>query len=68
MKKKIIYTNEKIGKVKAIKDFLSKPEIIQTNLFIDSISRGLSDSEKGDTFSTSHLKGELHKKKPGKGK
>jgi predicted DNA binding CopG/RHH family protein len=26
MKKKIIYTNEKIGKVKVVKDFLPKPE------------------------------------------
>jgi predicted DNA binding CopG/RHH family protein len=26
MKKKIIYTNEKIGKVEVVKDFLPKPE------------------------------------------
>ena len=26
MKKKIIYTNEKIGKVEVVKDFLQKPE------------------------------------------
>jgi hypothetical protein len=68
MKKKIKYTNEKIGKVEVVKDFLPKPEIIQTKLFIESISRGLSDSEKGETFSTSQLKGGIHKKRPGKGK
>ena len=33
----------------------------QTKLFIDSISRGLSDSEKGEVFSTSQLKSELRK-------
>jgi antitoxin YefM len=36
-------------------------ELRQTRLFIDSISRGLSDSEKGEVFSTSQLKSELHK-------
>jgi hypothetical protein len=68
MKKKIKYTNEKIGKVEVVKDFLPKPEIIQTKLFIESISRGLSDSDRGKTFSSSQLKNELHKKRPGKGK
>ena len=33
----------------------------QTKLFIDSISRGLSDSEKGEVLKTSQLKSELHK-------
>ena len=37
-------------------------ELTQTRLFIDSISRGLSDSEKGEVFSTSQLKSELHKR------
>jgi len=31
----------------------------QTKLFIESISSGLSDSEKGEVFSTSNLKSEL---------
>lgn len=33
----------------------------QTKLFIDSISRGLSDSEKGEVLSTSQLRSELQK-------
>jgi len=33
----------------------------ETKLFIDSISRGLSDSEKGDVFTTSQLKNALKK-------
>ncbi|MBU1299843.1 MAG: type II toxin-antitoxin system Phd/YefM family antitoxin [Bacteroidetes bacterium] len=33
----------------------------QTKLFIDSISRGLSDSERGEVFSTSQLRSELQK-------
>ncbi|MDR3668559.1 MAG: hypothetical protein P4L35_17085 [Ignavibacteriaceae bacterium] len=37
MKKKIIYTNEKIGKVEVVKDFLPNPGIIQTKPFIESI-------------------------------
>ena len=36
-------------------------ELRQTKLFIDSISRGLSDSEKGKVLSTSKLRGELRK-------
>lgn len=36
-------------------------ELRQTKLFIDSISRGLADSEKGDTYTTSQLKKELKK-------
>jgi len=34
----------------------------QTKLFIDSISRGLSDSEKGEVLTTSQLRIELQKK------
>ena len=33
----------------------------QTKLFIDSISRGLADSEKGEVLSTSQLRSELQK-------
>jgi len=33
----------------------------QTKLFIDSISRGLLDSEKGEVLSTSQLRSELQK-------
>ena len=36
-------------------------ELRQTKLFIDSISRGLSDSEKGEKYTTSQLKKELRK-------
>jgi antitoxin YefM len=36
-------------------------ELRQTKLFIDSISRGLSDSEKGEKYTTSKLKKELKK-------
>jgi len=38
----------------------------ETKLFIDSISRGLSDSEKGDVFTTSQLKNELKKRRVAK--
>ena len=34
-------------------------ELRQTKLFIDSISRGLSDSDNGKTLSTSQLRNEL---------
>jgi len=40
----------------------------QTKLFIDSISRGLSDSEKGEVLSASQLKSELHKTRAAKGR
>ena len=40
----------------------------QARLFIDSISRGLSDSEKGEVFSASQLKSELHKTRAAKGR
>ena len=35
----------------------------ETKLFIESISRGLSDSEKGEILSTSRLKSELKKRR-----
>lgn len=38
----------------------------QTKLFIDSISRGLSDSEKGEVLSTSQLRSELQKSRAGR--
>jgi len=41
-------------------------ELRNTKLFIDSISRGLSDSEKGEVLSTSQFKNELHKTRSGK--
>ncbi|MCJ7552991.1 MAG: type II toxin-antitoxin system Phd/YefM family antitoxin [Ignavibacteriaceae bacterium] len=41
-------------------------ELRQTKLFIDSISRGLSDSEKGEVLSTSQLRRELQKTRSGK--
>lgn len=43
-------------------------ELRQTRLFIDSISRGLSDSEKGEVYSTLQLKSELRKTRTGKGR
>ena len=43
-------------------------DLRQTKLFIDSISRGLSDSEKGEVFSTSKLRSELQKTRAGKEK
>jgi prevent-host-death family protein len=36
-------------------------ELRKTKLFIDSISRGLSDSDNGETLSTSQLRNELKK-------
>jgi len=42
-------------------------ELRQTKLFIDSISRGLSDSEKGEKYITSQLKKELRKARKNKG-
>jgi antitoxin YefM len=41
-------------------------ELRQTKLFIDSISRGLSNSEKGKVMSTSQLQSELHKSRTAK--
>lgn len=38
-------------------------ELRGTKLFIDSISRGLSNSEKGEVLSTSQLKAELKKRR-----
>ena len=41
-------------------------ELRDTKLFIDSISRGLSDSDSGEVYSTSQLKNELRKSRSGK--
>jgi prevent-host-death family protein len=41
-------------------------ELRQTKLFIDSISRGLSDSDKGEIISTSQLKSELQRSRRNK--
>lgn len=38
----------------------------ETKLFIDSISRGLSDSDKGNVYSTSQIRSELKISKRGK--
>jgi prevent-host-death family protein len=38
----------------------------ETMLFIDSISKGLSDSDKGNVFSTSQIRSELKISKRGK--
>ena len=38
-------------------------DLRQTKLFIDSISRGLSNSEKGEALSTSQLRNELHRRR-----
>jgi len=43
-------------------------DLRQTKLFIDSVSRGLSNSEKGEVFSTSQLRSELQKTRSGKEK
>ena len=43
-------------------------DLRQTKLFIDSISRGLSDSEKGEVFSTVQVKKELQKLRTAKNK
>jgi prevent-host-death family protein len=43
-------------------------ELRQTKLFIDSISRGLSDSDNGKTLSTSQLRNELKKSRSLKSK
>ena len=41
-------------------------ELRQTKLFIESISRGLSDSDKGEILSTSQIRSELKKSRAGK--
>jgi prevent-host-death family protein len=38
-------------------------ELRQTRLFLDSVSRGLSDSENADVYSTSQIKKELQKRR-----
>lgn len=43
-------------------------DLRQTKLFIDSISRGLSDSERGEVFSTTQVKKELQKLRTAKNK
>jgi antitoxin YefM len=43
-------------------------DLRQTKLFIDSISRGLSDSEKGEVLSTVQVKKELQKMRTAKNK
>lgn len=42
-------------------------ELRQTKLFIDSISRGLTDAEKGEKYTTSQLKKELKKARNNRG-
>ena len=41
-------------------------EMRETKLFIDSISRGLSNSENGELYSTSQIRNELKKARLGK--
>ena len=41
-------------------------EMRETKLFIDSISRGLSNSESGELYSTSQIRNELKKSRLGK--
>ena len=41
-------------------------ELRQTKLFIDSISRGLSDSEKGEILSTGQIRSEFQKTRAAK--
>lgn len=41
-------------------------ELRQTKLFIDSISRGLTDSEKGEVITTARLRTELKKARDNK--
>jgi len=36
---------------------------LQTKLFINSIARGLTDTEKGDVFTTARIKKELQKRR-----
>jgi len=43
-------------------------ELRQTKLFIDSISRGLSDSDQGEVLSTAQIRSELKKFRAGKQK
>ena len=38
-------------------------ELRETKLFLDSISRGISNSEKGEVFSSAQLKDKLKKKR-----
>jgi antitoxin YefM len=43
-------------------------ELRQTKLFIESVSRGLTDSDKGEVFSTSQLRTELRKARSSRSK
>ncbi|MDZ7625511.1 MAG: type II toxin-antitoxin system Phd/YefM family antitoxin [Ignavibacteriaceae bacterium] len=43
-------------------------ELRQTKLFLESVSRGLTDSDKGDVFSTSQIRGELKKSRSSRAK
>ncbi|MGB5530121.1 MAG: type II toxin-antitoxin system Phd/YefM family antitoxin [Ignavibacteriaceae bacterium] len=43
-------------------------ELRQTKLFIESISRGLSDSDKGEVFSTSQLRDKLKRSRSSRSK
>lgn len=38
-------------------------KLIETKLFLESISRGLSDSEQGNLFTTNQLKNQLSKRR-----
>ena len=43
-------------------------ELRQTKLFIESVSRGLTDSDKGEVFSTSQLREELKRSRSSRSK
>jgi antitoxin YefM len=43
-------------------------ELRQTKLFIESVSRGLTDSDKGEVFSTSQLRDELKRSRSSRSK
>jgi prevent-host-death family protein len=43
-------------------------ELRQTKLFIESVSRGLMDSDKGEVFSTSQLRDELKRSRSSRSK
>lgn len=43
-------------------------ELMQTKLFIESVSRGLTDSDKGEVFSTLQLRDELKRSRSSRSK
>lgn len=43
-------------------------ELRQTKLFLESVSRGLIDSDKGEVLSTSQIRGELKKSRSSRAK